>query len=458
MLLGRIDERLALDRLLAQARTGHSGVLALVGEPGIGKTALLGYAQERAEGMRVLRARGVESEAEIPFAGLLALLRPVLGALDRIPAPQADALAGALALGPASAGDRFAIGAATLSLLSASADDGPLLRSSTTHTARRVERRGAAVRGPAAGRRSDRARHRGPRGRAVAARRRRPADAARRGARPSDGGGAAGARATSPRAGRAAAPRDRRQPTGAGRAGRRGRTDRGCAAGGPVPISASIASAFLRRFGALPSRTRRVLVLAATSDGRRPRGTRAGGRAARARCRRTRRGRGGRPGRARDRRGRVPSPAGARGGLRRSVGDRAPRGPRCARRGAARPRRRPPRVAPRGGERRPRRPGRGGARAGRRPGRAIVAPTPSRRPPSSAAPGWRRRRRPRAALVASADAAWLAGDVRRALARLDDAAGRAATSGCGPDGPAAREGGDGARPGDGRLRLDRPGG
>ena len=81
MLLGRDDERLALDRLLAEARQGRSGVLALVGEPGIGKTALLEHAAEQANGMRVLRARGVESEAEVPFAGLAELLRPALGAL-----------------------------------------------------------------------------------------------------------------------------------------------------------------------------------------------------------------------------------------------------------------------------------------------------------------------------------------------------------------------------------------
>ena len=87
MLLGREPERLALDRLLAEAREGRSGVLALVGEPGIGKTALLDYAAGRAEGMRVLRARGVEPEAEIPFAGLAELLRPALTALDAIPPP-----------------------------------------------------------------------------------------------------------------------------------------------------------------------------------------------------------------------------------------------------------------------------------------------------------------------------------------------------------------------------------
>jgi DNA-binding CsgD family transcriptional regulator len=127
MLLGRDQERLAIDRLLAEARQGRSGVIALVGEPGIGKTALLAYASEQSGEMRVLRARGVESEAEIAFAGLAELLRPALLALDQIPPTQATALAGALALGPATAQDRFAIGAATLSLLSACAEAQPLL-------------------------------------------------------------------------------------------------------------------------------------------------------------------------------------------------------------------------------------------------------------------------------------------------------------------------------------------
>ena len=85
--------------------------------PGIGKTALLDHAAARASGMQVLRARGIESEAQIPFASLLELLRPALGALDRIPEPQALALEGALALRPARAQERFAVGAATLSLL-----------------------------------------------------------------------------------------------------------------------------------------------------------------------------------------------------------------------------------------------------------------------------------------------------------------------------------------------------
>lgn len=127
MLLGRDQERRALDGLLAAARNGQSGVLALVGEPGIGKSALLEDAVARADGMRVVRARGVESEAQVPFAGLLELLRPMLGALDRIPKPQAAALEAALALRPSGAQDRFAVGAATLSLITAIAEDAPVL-------------------------------------------------------------------------------------------------------------------------------------------------------------------------------------------------------------------------------------------------------------------------------------------------------------------------------------------
>src|SRR6476661_3604090 len=126
MLLGRERECQALDEVVAASRDGRSGTLGIVGEVGIGKTALLDWAEERATGMRVLRARGIESEAQVPFAGLFELLRPALGWMDRIPAPQAEPLAGALALRPARAGDRFAIGAATLSLLAAYAEEGPV--------------------------------------------------------------------------------------------------------------------------------------------------------------------------------------------------------------------------------------------------------------------------------------------------------------------------------------------
>jgi DNA-binding CsgD family transcriptional regulator len=127
MLCGRDRELRMVVRLLEDARAGRSGVLAVVGEAGIGKSVLLGYAEEQAGGMKVLRARGVRSEARIPFAGLLELLRPALGSLPAIPGPQAEALQSALALRPGRARDRFAVGAATLSLLAAYAETAPLV-------------------------------------------------------------------------------------------------------------------------------------------------------------------------------------------------------------------------------------------------------------------------------------------------------------------------------------------
>ena len=126
-MVGRERERREVQRALDSAQSGVSATLALVGEPGIGKTALLEHAAERAGGMRLLRARGIESEAEIPFASLLELLRPALLALERIPEPQATALASALALRPGGGHDRFAVGAGTLSLLAAYTEHAPVI-------------------------------------------------------------------------------------------------------------------------------------------------------------------------------------------------------------------------------------------------------------------------------------------------------------------------------------------
>jgi DNA-binding CsgD family transcriptional regulator len=127
MLLGRDQERLALHEVMASARLGRSAVLALIGEPGIGKTSLLEYAAENAAGLRLLRARGVESETNVPFAALFELLRPALGLLSSIPRARASTLESALALRPGIAGERFAVGAATLSLLAAYAEEAPAL-------------------------------------------------------------------------------------------------------------------------------------------------------------------------------------------------------------------------------------------------------------------------------------------------------------------------------------------
>lgn len=128
MLVARESEWRTVTALLAAARVGAGRVLVLSGEPGIGKTALLAEAETLVEGMRVLRAQGVESEQAVPFAGLLQLLRPILPLLDHIPGPQATAMAAALLLGPAGEREpsRFAVGAATLSLLARAAEDVPL--------------------------------------------------------------------------------------------------------------------------------------------------------------------------------------------------------------------------------------------------------------------------------------------------------------------------------------------
>jgi predicted ATPase len=81
MLVGRDRECALVGRMLERARAGSAGVLVLVGEPGIGKTALLDYAAGRAEGMTVVRAVGVESEAELEFSALFDVCRPLLGRL-----------------------------------------------------------------------------------------------------------------------------------------------------------------------------------------------------------------------------------------------------------------------------------------------------------------------------------------------------------------------------------------
>src|SRR5436190_7275524 len=89
-LRGRRSECEALDRVVATVRTGQSSVLVVRGEAGVGKSALLEYLFGRASGCRIVRAAGVESEMELPFAGLHQLCAPMLDGLDRLPGPQQD--------------------------------------------------------------------------------------------------------------------------------------------------------------------------------------------------------------------------------------------------------------------------------------------------------------------------------------------------------------------------------
>ena len=126
-LRGRSRQCGTVDRLLADVRAGRSRVVVVRGEPGIGKTALLGYAGQSAADSRVARAGGVESEMELPFAALHQLCGPMLDRLDRLPGPQRDALAVAFGLDSGGGPDRFLVGLGVLSLLSEVAMDKPLL-------------------------------------------------------------------------------------------------------------------------------------------------------------------------------------------------------------------------------------------------------------------------------------------------------------------------------------------
>src|ERR1700759_1402345 len=86
-LLDRDREREGLDRLVVGTRAGQGRGLVLRGGAGIGKPALLGYLSAAAEGCRVVRIAGVESEMELAFAGLHALCAPMLGRLGQLPGP-----------------------------------------------------------------------------------------------------------------------------------------------------------------------------------------------------------------------------------------------------------------------------------------------------------------------------------------------------------------------------------
>jgi DNA-binding CsgD family transcriptional regulator len=123
---GRTDERELLDRLLDNVRGGQSAVLVMRGEAGVGKTALLRYCARQASGFRIAQIAGVESEMELPFAGLHRLCAPMLGRLGALPEPQQVALRVALGLESGDA-PRFLVALAALSLLADVAEERPLL-------------------------------------------------------------------------------------------------------------------------------------------------------------------------------------------------------------------------------------------------------------------------------------------------------------------------------------------
>jgi DNA-binding CsgD family transcriptional regulator len=125
--VGRRSECETLDRLLEGARTGRSGALVIRGEPGVGKTALLEYALDSAADLNIVRAVGVESEMELAFAALHQVCVPMLDRLERLPAPQRDALGTAFGLSSGTTPDPFLVSLAVLSLSSEAAETQPLV-------------------------------------------------------------------------------------------------------------------------------------------------------------------------------------------------------------------------------------------------------------------------------------------------------------------------------------------
>jgi hypothetical protein len=126
VLVGREGEQAQIATMLDAARGGHSGALVVRGEAGIGKTAILESAAA-ADDFVILRAQGVETEAEIAFAGLHDLLRPILEARSRLPRPQSEALAAALSLAPGMPPERLAICTGALGLLAIASESQPVL-------------------------------------------------------------------------------------------------------------------------------------------------------------------------------------------------------------------------------------------------------------------------------------------------------------------------------------------
>ncbi|MGY5036461.1 AAA family ATPase, partial [Streptomyces sp. 900116325] len=125
--LGRRAECAVFDRWQDAVKAGRGGALVVRGEPGIGKSALLDHMASTAVGFRVVRAAGVEAEAELPFGVLHQVCAPFLATLEHLPEPQQDALAAAFGLRTGAAPERFMLGLATLGLLSEAASRQPLI-------------------------------------------------------------------------------------------------------------------------------------------------------------------------------------------------------------------------------------------------------------------------------------------------------------------------------------------
>ncbi|GGT38315.1 AAA family ATPase [Streptomyces chromofuscus] len=126
-LLGRSGETAALRNLVVRACAGSGGALVLHGEGGIGKTTLLDSVHTEYRTLRVLRVENAQTETELSFAGLQHLTSPILRHFGGLPQPQRDALGVALGRRAGPAPDPLHLGLAVLNLLSAAAEERPVV-------------------------------------------------------------------------------------------------------------------------------------------------------------------------------------------------------------------------------------------------------------------------------------------------------------------------------------------
>lgn len=126
-LLGRQRECEMLDDLLSSTRANDGAALLLHGVAGVGKSTLLDYLASKAGDCTVIRSTGVESEMELPYAGLHQFCAPLLAHLPALPGPQREALGVAFGLVAGEVGNKFLVGLAVLSLMSEAATERPLV-------------------------------------------------------------------------------------------------------------------------------------------------------------------------------------------------------------------------------------------------------------------------------------------------------------------------------------------
>ncbi|MFF2266952.1 AAA family ATPase [Cellulosimicrobium cellulans] len=125
-LLGRVEEQRRINALFSSVRNGRGGAIAVLGEPGMGKTTLVAATTEDA-GLRVLRVDGFESESSMPFAAVQRLVAWLRDQLDAIPERQRQAVLVASGQVDGPPPDRFLVGLGMLSLLAATSTEQPVV-------------------------------------------------------------------------------------------------------------------------------------------------------------------------------------------------------------------------------------------------------------------------------------------------------------------------------------------